>query len=141
MKTGMRGGPLAGLIAIAIGLVACGGGSSGPPKTLSLSGEKVPVSEVTTAYSQMCGVVKDAVASPASAVTPFASAEGGLNLLATVLAKDHGQESQRLLAVMQTFLSDIGQKTPAASSGEDATNLLATAKEGLQALKITPPAC
>ena len=49
MKTGMRGGPLAGLIAIAIGLVACGGGSSGPPKTLSLSGEKVPVSEVTTA--------------------------------------------------------------------------------------------
>jgi len=130
-----------GLAAIAVALVACGGGSSGPPKTLSLSGEKVPVSQVTSAYSGMCGVVKDTAASPVSAVVPFASVEDGLNVLATVLAKDHGQESQRLLAAMETFLTDIGKKPPASSSSEDATNLLGTAKEGLQALKITPPSC
>ena len=78
---------------------------------------------------------------PVSAVVPFASVEDGLNVLATVLAKDHGQESQRLLAAMETFLTDIGEKPPASSSSEDATNLLGTAKEGLQALKITPPSC
>ena len=136
-----NGGPWAGLAAMAVVVAACGGGSSGPPKTLSLSGEQVPVTEVTGAYTQMCGVVKDATASAASAVAPFATAETGLNVLATVLAKDHAQESQRLLQALQTFTADIAATPPASSSAADATNLLGTAKQGLQALAIAPPAC
>jgi hypothetical protein len=119
----------------------CGGGSSGPPKTLSLSGQQVPLTEVTGAYSQMCAISKQAATDPAGTIAPFANAETGLNVLATVLNKDHGQESQRLLAALATFQQDIAEKPPAATSGQAATNLLQTAMQGLQALKITPPAC
>ena len=129
------------VLAAAVAVGACGGGGSGPPKTLSLSGEKVAVSEVTTAYSQMCAVAKDAATAPASTVAPFAAVESGLNLLATVLAKDHAQQSERLLAALTSFQADIDQKPPASTIAEDATNLLGTAKQGLQALQITPPSC
>ena len=62
-------------------------------------------------------------------------------MLATVLAKDHGQQSQRLLAALSTFQADISLNPPAGTSAEAAANLLATAKQGLEALNITPPPC
>jgi hypothetical protein len=136
-----RTGVAALVAACALALCACSSGSSGPPKALSLSGEQVPVSEVTTAYSQMCTIAKQAQTDPAATVGPFATTESGLNLLATVLDKDHPQQSQRLLAALTTFTADIGDKPPPASTATDATNLLATAKQGLQAMDITPPAC
>lgn len=130
------------LVAVCLlGLAACGSSKSGPPKTLSLSGEQVPVSQVTTAYSQMCAIAKQAQSDPAATVGPYATAETGLNVLATVLDKDHSDASRRLLAAMTSFTSDIGQKPPPASTAADANNLVGTAKQGLQALNITPPAC
>ena len=140
-RTGPRWAAAIGAALLPVVLLACGGGSSGPPKTLSLSGEQVPVSEVTGAYSQLCVITKQAQTDPAATVSPFANAESGLNVLATVLNKDHAQESQRLLAALTTFTGDIGQKPPATTTGEAATNLLATAKQGLVVLRITPPAC
>jgi hypothetical protein len=136
-----RKGVVALVAVCALALGACGGSSSGPPKTLSLSGEKVPVSEVTSAYSQMCAVAKQAQTDPAGTVGPFANTESGLNLLATVLNKDHPQQSQRLLSALTTYTDDIGHKPPPAASAPDANNLLATAKQGLQAINVTPPAC
>jgi hypothetical protein len=120
---------------------ACSGGGAGAPQSLSLSGQRVPLTEVTTAYSQMCSVSRQAQSDPSATVAPFAGAEGGLNVLATVLAKDHGPQSQRLLAALSTFQADISLNPPARTSGEAAANLLATAKQGLQALNIAPPAC
>jgi hypothetical protein len=128
-------------IVTALSLAACGGGSSGAPKSLSLSGEKVPVSEVTGAYTQMCGVTRQAQTDPAGVAAPFANAQTGLNVLATVLAKDHGQESQRLLQALATFESQVGQQPPPTTLPQSADNLQQTAKQGLQALKITPPSC
>jgi hypothetical protein len=136
-----RTGFVALIVACALALGACGGGSSGPPKTLSLSGEQVPVSEVTSAYSQMCAVANQAETDPAATVGPFASAETGLSVLATVLAKNHPQESQHLLSALTTFTDDIGQKPPPASTATAANNLVATTKQGLEAVHITPAAC
>ncbi len=138
-RTGVAAGVAVALIVVA---AACGGGgSSGPPKSLSLSGEQVPISQVTGAYSQMSAISTQAQSNPAATVVPFANVEGGLNVLATVLAKDHGQESQRLLAALSTFQADLLEKPPASTSGQAGVNLLQTAKQGLQALKIAPPAC
>ena len=142
-RTGVGAWRAAALGAVLFGgaVAGCGGGSSGPPKTLSLSGEQVPVSEVTDAYSQMCTISSQAQSNPAATVTPFANVESGLNVLATVLNKDHSQESQRLLAALSTFQADLLEKPPATTSAQAASNLLQTAKQGLVALKITPPAC
>jgi len=137
-----QGRGVVALVAVClVAVAACSSGGSGPPKTLSLSGEQVPVSQVTTAYTQMCGIATQAQSNPAAAVAPFANVEGGLNVLATVLNKDHAQASQRLLAALTSFTADLGQKPPPASTAADATNLLGTAKQGLQALNITSPAC
>ena len=130
-----------GAVALTGTMAGCGGGSSGPPKSLSLSGQQVPLTEVTGAYSQMCAISKQAQADPAGTIAPFANAETGLNVLATVLNKDHAQESSRLLAALATFQQDLVEKPPPATSAQAAANLLATAKQGLNALKITPPAC
>jgi hypothetical protein len=137
-RTGVAAGVAVVLIVVS---AACSGGSSGPPKALSLSGEQVPLSQVTGAYSQMCAISTQAQSNPAATVVSFANVEGGLNVLATVLAKDHSQESQRLLAALSTFQADLLQKPPASTSAQAAANLLQTAKQGLQALKITPPVC
>ena len=139
--TGRRWAAVVAVTALTAVLVGCGGSSSSPPKSLSLSGEKVPLTEVTGAYSQMCAVAKQAQTDPSGAATSFATAENGLEVLATVLNKDHSQESQRLLAAIATYIQDIGTKPPVATSGQAATNLVATAKQGLVALKVTPPAC
>jgi hypothetical protein len=136
-RTGLAA--LAAACLIAVG--ACGSSSSGPPQSLSLSGEKVAVSQVTNAYTQMCAIAKQAQSDPAGTVAAFANAEGGLGVLATVLNKDHAQDSQRLLAALTSFTSDIGKKPPAASAAADANNVVGTAKQGLLALKITPPNC
>ena len=128
-------------VALLVATAACSGGSSGAPQSLSLSGQSVPLTEVTSAYSQMCSVSSQAQSDPRATVAPFAGAEGGLNVLATVLAKDHGQQSQRLLAALSTFQADISLNPPAGTSAEAAANLLATAKQGLEALNITPPPC
>jgi hypothetical protein len=136
-----RSAVVAVLAACLAALTACGSSSSGPPKALSLSGEQVPVSEVTGAYSQMCGIAKQAQSDPAGTVTAFASAETGLSVLATVLNKSHADDSRRLLAALTSFTSDIGKKPPPTSTAADATNVVETAKQGLQALNITPPAC
>jgi len=127
--------------ACAVALGACSSSSSGTPKALSLSGEKVPVSQVTSAYSQMCAVAKQAQTNAAGTVGQFANAESGLNVLATVLNKDHPQQSQRLLSALTTYTADVGHSPPPAASATDANNLLATAKQGLDALGITAPAC
>jgi hypothetical protein len=139
--TQRTGGALALVVACALALGACGSSSSGPPKTLSLSGEQVPVSQVTSAYSQMCAVAKQAQSNPAATVAPFANAESGLNLLATVLNKDHPQDSQRLLSALTSFTADIGKTPPASGTAADASNLVGTAKQGLADLKIPAPAC
>jgi hypothetical protein len=136
---GWRAAALGATVIVAV--TACSGGGSGAPRSLSLSGEQVPISQVTTAYSQMCTISTQAQSNPAATAAPFANAEGGLNVEATVLAKDHGQESQRLLAALSTFQADIIANPPPSTSGQAAANLLATAKQGLQALKISPPNC
>jgi hypothetical protein len=136
-----RAAGVAFAVVCALSLGACGGGSSGPPKALSLSGEQVPVSEVTTAYTRMCAVAKQAQSAPAATVGPFASAETGLNVLATVLNKDHSEDSQHLLSALTVYTADVGKSPPPSSTAADANNLLATAKQGLQALDIAVPAC
>ena len=125
----------------AAALAACGSSSSGPPKTLSLSGEQVPVSQVTTAYTQMCSIAKQAQTNAAATVAPFAATESGLNLLATVLNKDHAQDSQRVLSALTSFTADIGKQPPPSGTAADANNLLGTAKQGLVDLKIPTPSC
>ena len=134
-----------GLVALAaaclLAVGACGSSSAGPPKALSLSGQKVEVSQVTSAYTQMCAIAKQAQSDPAGTVAAFATAETGLNVLAAVLHKDHAQDSQRLLAALTSFTSDIGKKPPPAGTAADANNVVGTAKQGLLALQITPPAC
>ena len=136
---GWRAAALGAMVVVAV--AACGGGSSGAPKSLSLAGEQVPLSQVTGAYSQMCTISLEAQSNAGATAAPFANAETGLSVLATVLAKDHGQESQRLLAALSTYQADIIANPPPSTSGQAAANLLATAKQGLQALKISPPNC
>jgi hypothetical protein len=141
-RIGVHGWRAAALgVMVAVAAAACSGGTDGPPKSLSLSGEQVPVTEVTSAYSQMCTISTQAQSNPAATAAPFAGVESGLNVLATVLAKDHGQQSQQLLGALSTYQADIIAHPPPSTSGQAAANLLATAKQGLQALKISPPTC
>ena len=69
-RMGRRSVAALGAALFPVVLLGCGGGSSGPPKTLSLSGEQVPVSEVTGAYSQLCVITKQAQTDPAATVSP-----------------------------------------------------------------------
>lgn len=130
----------------ALGLVAvvgCGGArSSGPPKTLSLSGDRIPATRVIGAVSQMCGVATQSRTDVAGATRAFyGGPEPGIAVLATVLGKDHASASHMLLGALATYEDDLNRNPPPATTGQAADNLLQAARQDLPLLKLSAPAC
>jgi hypothetical protein len=131
-------------IAGAIVLSACGGGgSSGPPKDLSLSGLKIPTSQVVAAISTMCAVAKQAHTDPVGSNNAFygTGPHDAMHQLAAILNGSHATESKRLLDAMLVYEGDLRATPPPASTGADADALLQTADAGLRVLKVVPPTC
>jgi hypothetical protein len=128
----------------AIALSACGGGgSSGPPKDLSVSGLKIPTSQVVAAVSTMCAVAKQAHTDPVGANSAFygTGPDDTLHQLAVVLAGSHKTESDILLRAISVFEGDLAGKPPPATTGADADVLLQNADAGLRVLKVVAPTC
>jgi hypothetical protein len=81
-------------------LAACGGGSSAPPKSLSLSGDKVAVTTVQYGLSSLCIVAHEANNPSAASATYFATPYNSLHQLAAALG---GSRRAALLAGMEAF--------------------------------------
>ena len=136
---------VAGLIGMAVVGAGCGGGGHppGPPTVLPLPGAgTIPVSEVTTAASQMCGIVAQSRSDPGGVLRPFyAGPHDALHLLAAVANAKHPATAQSLLSVMLTYESDIAATPPPAATGADAAALLGAVDGALAALGVAAPAC
>lgn len=132
-----------------LGLLAaagCGHASTGEPKNLSLSGDKVPTAQVKTGVSALCAVAKQAHTDPVGANGSFyaGSPSGPHNtehLLVAILAPSHKAQSDGMLDAMLAFEGDLTAKPPPASTGNDADALVARTADGLRALRVTPPPC
>jgi len=138
--------PILAFVAACAVITACGGGgggTSGPnPKNLSLSGVKIPTSEVVSGVQLMCSVAKQAHTDPAGSAGPFyAAPHNTMHQLVTVLHPAHRAASDKLLNAMYVYESDIAATPPPPATGTDADNLLQAAMEGLTALQVTPPTC
>jgi len=132
-------GAAIGLLAVC-SLAACGGGSSTKaPTSLSLSGQKVPVTQVTTGLSNLCVLIKTFKTNPtASKGTYFDGPYVPLHVLAAALKTP---ESNNLLNAMEAYERDL-LMTPAPSSTVTAGAALVTsAQNGLRSLKVNPPSC
>jgi hypothetical protein len=123
------------------GLSACGSSSSGPPKNLSLSGAKLPVTTLTTGLQGLCTVEKDVSTSAAPHVIKndyFGGAYNALHQLAGVLS---GSSSTDLLNAMTAFEKSLLASPPTADMGTNAQALQTKVLADLQTLKVTPPSC
>ena len=144
--TPARGTVAAGVLALAVLGAACGGGShgaSGPPTALPLPGAgPIPVSQLTSAASQMCGIVAQSRSDPAHVLDPFyRGPHDTLHLLAAVAHASHPTQAQSLLDVMLTYEGDIAATPPPASTGAAAAALLGAVDTTLSVLGVPPPAC
>ena len=129
----------------AVALTACGGGggSSGQPANLSLSGLKIPTSHVVAAVSTMCAVAQQAHTDPVGANRAFygSGPHDAMHQLAAILDRSHKAESKNLLNTMLTFEGDLAATPPPPTTGSAADALLQTADAGLRVLNVTPPTC
>jgi len=143
--TGARRTVVAGLVALAVAGAGCGGGGhpAGPPTELPLPGAgNIPVSQVTTAASQMCGIVAQSRSDPGGVLRPFyAGPHDSLHLLAALANAKHPAQAQTLLNVMLTYEAAIAATPPPAATGADAAALLAAVDTTLTALGVAAPAC
>jgi hypothetical protein len=134
------------LVGAAIGLFAlgalagCGGSSSTKaPTSLSLSGQKVPVSQVTTGISNLCVLLKTFKSDPtASKGTYFDGPYAPLHVLAAALK---GPQSTNLLSAMEGYERDLMMTPAPASTTTAGTALVASAQNGLRSLNVKPPTC
>ena len=144
-----RGGAPVARAALAVALLAgsgCGGGGhggGGVPTGLPLPGAgTIPVSEVTTAATQMCAVVQQSHQDPATVLRPFyAGPHDALHLLAAVALAKHPAQSQNLLDVMLTYEQAIAAQPPPPETGADADALLQAVDSTLVALGVPAPRC
>lgn len=122
---------------------ACGGGgSSGPPTNLSLSGVRIPTKEVVAGVQAFCAVAKQAHTDPVGANAAFFSvAHNTMHQLVTVLHPNHKSQSDHLLNVMYTFEADLTMTPPPANTGSDADALLQAADASLTLLRVVAPTC
>ncbi len=143
MRAPARLGPIVAAAALA---AACGGGghrASGPPASLALPGAPpVPTSELTSAATQMCGIVSQSHARPGTVLQPFyAGPHDALHLLAAVAHAAHPAQAGRLLHEMLTYEADIAAHPPPAQTGADADTLLRAVDGTLTVLGVPAPGC
>jgi hypothetical protein len=131
--------------AAAVILVGCGGGGGGggAPSELPLPGAgTIPVSEVTSAASQMCAIVTQSHQDPGGVLRPFyVGPHDALHLLAAVANAKHPAAAHNLLDVMLTYESAIAAQPPPPATGADADALLQAVDSTLLALQVPAPAC
>jgi len=132
-------GAAIGLLAVC-SLAACGGGSSTKaPTSLSLSGQKVPVTQVTTGLSNLCVLLKTFKTDPtASKATYFDGPYVPLHVLAAALKTP---ESNNLLNAMETYERDLLMNPAPPATVTAGAALVTSAQNGLRSLKVNPPSC
>jgi hypothetical protein len=119
-----------------------GGGSSGPPANLSVSGLKIPASQVVSAVQSMCALAKQAHTDAAGTNIPFYQGPHlAMHQLAAVLKPSHKIESDNLLNAMLAYETDLTKTPPPVTTGNDADGLVLAASNGLRVLKVVPPTC
>lgn len=122
-------------------LAACGGGKGG--RTVSLSGQRVPVAQLRTQFSALCSLSRRAHDDPSSANAAYYG--GGphdvLHLLVSGLDAGHGAESRALGDALLAFERDIAAAPPPRSTADDVDSLVTHAAAGLRAIGVGPPAC
>jgi hypothetical protein len=134
------------LVGAAIGLLGvcslagCGGGSSHKaPTSLSLSGQKVPVTQVTDGIGNLCVLLKTFKTDPtASKGTYFDGPYVPLHVLAAALK---GPQSANLLAAMEAYERDLMMNPAPASTFTAGTALVTSAQNGLRSLNVKPATC
>lgn len=121
-------------------LGACGGGSGGKaPSTLSLHGDKIPVSTLRTGLTGMCAVTHQALNAPAAKQSYFSGPYNGLHQLAGILG---GSRRSGLLSAMEALERDMLAASPDSSATvKDANALLATVDGDLVSLKLSKVSC
>ena len=121
-------------------LAACSSGSSNKaPTSLSLSGQKVPVTQVTTGVSNLCVLLKTFKSDPtASRSTYFDGPYQPLHVLAAAL---QGTQSDDLLRAMEAYERDLLMTPAPAATVTTGNALVASADGGLRSLKVKPPTC
>jgi len=139
----LRWRPVAGAAIGLLGvcsLAACGGGSSNKaPTSLSLSGQKVPVTQVTTGISNLCVLLKTFKSDPtASRGTYFDGPYVPLHVLAAALK---APQSTNLLAAMEAYERDLLMNPAPPSTVTAGAALVTSAQNGLTSLKVKPPSC
>jgi hypothetical protein len=118
-------------------LSACGGGSSAAPKSLSLSGDKVPVSLVQSGLTSLCTVAHQANNPQVASATYFATPYNNLHQLAAALS---GSRRTALLTAMETFeRAALASSAPTTVSA--ANSLLGTVDSDLKSMKLSPVKC
>jgi hypothetical protein len=135
--------PLTGAVIGLLGvcsLAACSSGSSNKaPTSLSLSGQKVPVTQVTTGISNLCVLLKTFKSDPtASRSTYFDGPYAPLHVLAAALK---GAPSNDLLSAMAAYERDLLMNPAPAATVTTGNALVASADSGLRTLKVKPPTC
>ncbi len=140
----------AAVLVCAVVLAGCGGGThasnasgGSPPTALILPGAgPIPVSQLTSAATQMCSIVAQSHSAPGAVLQPFyAGPHDDLHLLAAIANAKHRAQSQNLLNVMLTYEAAIAAKPPPPETGQDADALLQTVDATLSALGVPPPTC
>jgi hypothetical protein len=121
-------------------LAGCGSGKSGPPTSLSLSGDKVAVSTIQSGLSSLCAVAHQANNRTVASATYFATPYNSLHQLAAALS---GSRRTDLLAGMAAFEKaglDVSA-TSSAATVQTANNLLGLVDGDLTSLKLPPVKC
>jgi hypothetical protein len=128
-----------GLLGLCL-LAGCGGGGSKKaPTSLSLSGQKVPVVQVTSGITSLCTLLKTFRTDPtASKGTYFDGPYSPLHVLAAALKTP---QSTNLLQAMEAYERDLMMNPAPASTFTAGTALLTSAQSGLHSLKVQPANC
>jgi hypothetical protein len=134
-----RGGAMALTAVLGLSLAGCGGGSSGPPKSLSMSGVKLPVTQITNGLASLCTVTTQATKTPTTTASAyFGGPYTQVHQLAAILK---GARRTALLVEMEEFERAALLRPPGSTLGTEAATLLKTVKSDLESLKVKPPAC
>jgi hypothetical protein len=118
-------------------MAACGGGHSGAPSSLSLSGEKIPVSGVESGLASLCAVAHQANNPTVASATYFATPYTSLHQLAAALA---GTRRTALLSGMVAF-EKAAIAGSASTTVQTANSLLSTVDGDLTSLKLSAVKC
>lgn len=141
-RRGTRRSAVAGVaLVVALGVLAgCGGGGgSTPPKSLSLHGEAIPVTTLTTGLKQLCTVTHEALNAATAKTAYFSGPYNSLHQLVGIVGGSRGSD---LLTAMETFERGVlGASPDGATTVKDANTLLGLVNSDLQSLKLQAVKC